>query len=96
MNIICFYIFDNSDMGTTRMTSRQVAPFQALMNMIKVNYFAKSEIYRALIALLCDYDSTCSESFRKVCLLLYRLKHCFKTHSGRILFSHERNTSMKK
>ncbi|XP_071105015.1 uncharacterized protein [Haliotis cracherodii] len=56
---------DKGDMGTTWMTSRQVAPFQALMNMIKVNYFAKTEVFRALIALLCDYDSTCSESFRK-------------------------------
>ncbi|XP_046582452.1 uncharacterized protein LOC124289819 [Haliotis rubra] len=53
------------DMGTARMTSRQVAPFQALMNMIKVNYFAKSEVFRALIAVLCDYDITCPESFRK-------------------------------
>ncbi|XP_067664830.1 uncharacterized protein [Haliotis asinina] len=47
------------------MTSRQVAPFQALMNMIKVNYFAKSEVFRALIAVLCDYDITSPSSFRK-------------------------------
>ncbi|XP_060083105.1 uncharacterized protein LOC132562382 [Ylistrum balloti] len=34
----------------------EISPMVALLNMIKVNYFGKTEVYKALLAVLCDYD----------------------------------------
>ncbi|XP_069137990.1 mucin-17-like [Argopecten irradians] len=40
-----------------KISKYEISPLIALLNMIKVNYFEKNEIYRTLLAILCDYDT---------------------------------------
>ncbi|XP_033749454.1 uncharacterized protein LOC117334105 [Pecten maximus] len=40
-----------------KVSKYEISPLIALLNMIKVNYFGKTEIYKTLLAVLCDHDT---------------------------------------
>ncbi|XP_041370998.1 uncharacterized protein LOC121384601 [Gigantopelta aegis] len=46
-----------------KLSSFEVAPFQGLMNMLKANYLDRPEIFKMVLALLCDFDCTDQNSF---------------------------------
>ncbi|OWF54085.1 uncharacterized protein LOC110445668 [Mizuhopecten yessoensis] len=40
-----------------KVSKYEISPLIAILNMIKVNYFGETEIYKTLLAVLCDYDT---------------------------------------
>ena len=54
-----------------KLSQFDVAPFQALINMLKTNYLDTPEIFRMVVTLLCDYDSTDQNSVDMVSINCY-------------------------